>query len=75
MLTYTFFAIFLASSAFAPRPGAEFAVPFVVLPSGAWGTETCAACDGLCRGWTGRGEPVGVETVDMIDYLLRLVKR
>ena len=49
--THWLLAIFFANRAFTPMPWMWFAVPFVLaLPSGAWGTTTCAACDGLCRG-------------------------
>ena len=56
------FAIFLARRAFAPIPGAWF----TTLPSGAWGTTTCAACDGLWRGWIEAGEPSGEDVADML---------
>lgn len=63
--TYRPLAIFLARSAFAPIPGAAFGAP---PPTGAWGTTTCAACEGLWRGWMGvpRGLLSGLDVADMI---------
>lgn len=57
------FASFFARRALAPIPRPWFAT----LPSGAWGTTTCAACEGLCRGWIGvaTGESFGVGVSDM----------
>ena len=56
-------AIFLANNALAPRPGA---LPLVVLPRGACGTTTFAACEGLCSGWTSIEEESEVETEDIV---------
>ena len=66
--TYCVFANFFARRAFAPMPGAWLYWPFVAFPSGAWGTTTCAAWEGLCSGWMGvpMGESVGVEVADML---------
>lgn len=67
--THWLFAIFFANKALTPIPGIWFATPFVLaFPSGAWGTTTCAACDGLCKGWTEAteaGESFGVDVVDI----------
>ena len=59
--TYVLFAIFFASNAFAPMPTGTLEP----MPSGACGTTTFAAWDGLCSGCTEMGEPFGVEVVDM----------
>ncbi len=65
--TYCDFAIFFASSALAPIPGALFPT----FPSGALGTTTVAAWLGLWRGWTGvaLGESLGVLMVAMMVIL------
>ena len=65
-------AILLARRAFTPRPGA---LPLVALPRGAWGTTMCAACEGLCSGWTCRGEASGVEVADMALLDVKLAER
>lgn len=49
-------------------PGIWLYWPLVVLPRGAWGTTTWAACAGLCMGWMGvpTGESLGVEVADIM---------
>ena len=66
-VTYAFGMRF-AKSAFAPIPGAWLST----LPSGAWGSTTFAACEGLCSGWTELGESFGVDVVDMMKDNKRL---
>lgn len=58
-------------------PGAWLYWPFVAFPSGAWGTTTCAACDGLCRGWMGvpMGDSVGVAVADIVLVLVLVLVR
>lgn len=68
--THELFAIFLASRARAPIPGAWDAIPLGILPTGACGTTTFAACEGLWSGCTGSGEPLGVESVDMSAWVV-----
>lgn len=42
---------------------------FTTFPSGAWGTTTCAAWEGLCKGWMEApiGESLGVDVADMVE--------
>ncbi len=64
--THRPFAIFFASRAFAPNPGAWLPR----FPSGACGWTILAAWDGLWSGWMGvpLGESLGVDIVeDMAD--------
>lgn len=64
--THLAFAVLLASNAFAASP------LLVALPNGAW---MCAACAGLCIGWIGRGESLGVVGADMAMFMSLLNAR